>query len=129
MYEDTCLVSTISNPAREKAPSGPMSRIEFSGFRGTISRRNKYHALQAVRIHTDIIVQRYRIFVLCRVSKRPGLKQHFAAVVGIRSNLELAAVGVEGEHVEPHWAEEGDVGGLAVEHILICTYPHTFKSV
>ena len=86
-------------------------------------------ALQAVRIHTDIIVQRYRIFVLCRVSKRPGLKQHFAAVVGIRSNLELAAVGVEGEHVEPHWAEEGDVGGLAVQHILFCTYPHTFKSV
>ena len=47
----------------------------------------------------------------------------FGAVVGVRPNAELAGLSVKGELVEPHRADEGDVGGLAVQHVLVRVDP------
>ena len=79
----------------------------------------------AVRIPTDIIVQSHAVGFSVRISIRAGLKNHFGAVVRIRSNLKLAAVGVEGELLECHGAEEGDLRGLARQYILVRIYPDT----
>ena len=52
-----------------------------------------------------------------------GCEQQFGAVVGVRPNAELAGLRVKGELVEPHRADEGDVGGLAVQHVLVRVDP------
>ena len=48
-----------------------------------------------------------------------GCEQQFGAVVGVRPNAELAGLRVKGELVEPHRADEGDVGGLAVPYYTL----------
>ena len=52
-----------------------------------------------------------------------GDEKQFWAVVGVRPNTELAGLSVEGKLVKSHRADEGDVGGLAVQHILVCVDP------
>ena len=42
-------------------------------------------------------------------------------------NLKFADLCVEREGVEEHWADEGDVGGLAVVDPLAAIYPQSSK--
>ena len=66
---------------------------------------------------TYLIVQRYSIGLLfVGVARLLGDKVELGHVVGVGAHLELAALRVQGELVEPHGADEGDVAGLAVHH-------------
>ena len=52
-----------------------------------------------------------------------GDEKQFWAVIGVRPDPELAGLRVQGKLVKPHRADEGDVGGLAVQHVLVRVYP------
>ena len=52
-----------------------------------------------------------------------GDEKQFWAVIGVRPDPELAGLRVQGELVKSHRADEGDVGGLAVQHVLVRVYP------
>ena len=52
------------------------------------------------------------------------MKDHLGAVVGVGSHLEEAGLGVHGELVKPHGADEGDVGGLAAREPLTNNHCH-----
>ena len=43
----------------------------------------------------------------------------------MKLHLELADLGVKGEGVKEHGADEGDVCGLAKHYILVSSYPDT----
>ncbi len=61
----------------------------------------------------DSIVQRNAIDLLWRLIPRVLRGEgHLCVVVRVRPNLELALLGVQGELVETHRANEGDVCGL-----------------
>ena len=75
-------------------------------------------------ILTYLIVERYPIRLLVvRVARLLRDKVELGHVVGVGAHLELAALGVQGELVEAHGADEGDVGGLAVHHRPTCVDP------
>ena len=68
------------------------------------------------RFHIPQISRTFFTCILC-------CEKQFGAVVGVRPNAELAGLRVKGELVEPHRADEGDVGGLAVQHVLVRVDP------
>ena len=59
------------------------------------------------------------------VAQGGHIKDHPAHVVGVTPHLELAPLGVQGEGVKQHWADEGDAGGLAVVDPLPGVYPQS----
>ena len=61
------------------------------------------------------------------VAQGGHIKDHPAHVVGVTPHLELAPLGVQGEGVKQHGADEGDAGGLAVVDPLPGVYPQPSK--
>ena len=76
-------------------------------------------------ILTYIIIQSNAVCFLWGVTIRSGLKQQFWAIVGVWPDSEPASLSVERKLVKPHGTDEGDVGGLAVQHVLVCVNPET----
>ena len=61
------------------------------------------------------------------VAQGGHIKDHPAHVVGVTPHLELAPLGVQGEGVKQHGADEGDVGGLAVKDHFVVVDPQPSK--
>ena len=44
---------------------------------------------------------------------------------GVCQKLKSSYLRIQGEGIEPHWANESNVSGLGVENVIICGDPQT----
>ena len=74
---------------------------------------------------TYVIIQGNTIWIFWGVTISSGSKQQFWVVIWVWPDSEPASLSVERKLVKPHGTDEGDVGGLAVQHVLVRVYPQT----
>ena len=102
----------------------------------------KYSVILLQVLDNDLIVQDDGLGIL-DVAQGGDIEHHAAHVVGVAANLQikllpylnkaslihlkLAPLGIQGEGVKQHGADEGDAGGLAVVDPLLGVYPKAGK--